>query len=175
MPTTLTPGTIANCRSCNEPIVWQIEDTEISWRRRWVHQATKIARCDASEESDWQADRAQPKQFCIQHVDSGSYYDNYSCHRNVTDAELMMCGIHARKKREAMREDEKLSESAALDQTVLDHLEPFIEKLNVFYELDARVHINEYARYGQQRYTGYVVVNPAKLQELLNRIEEEVE
>lgn len=169
----LEVGTKDECRHCEMPVVWGPPDPDAPFVKAWYHPdrpvendwaRSKVFCEDQPDDSEqrWARKIAAPKSYCV--VPKG---DDRICHASVVDEELFMCGTHSKKEREFLRRSEAYDEQKGLQQALRTFLDPLCDHLNGFYELEARPE-------GDYRgYTGYLVVNPAKLVDLISKIEEE--
>lgn len=173
----LEVGTKDECRFCDMPLVWGPPDPEYPFDKMWYHphrpieddwEKSQIFCYDISEGSEgrWARKVGQPKAFCT--VMKADY--SGPCHAPVVDDELFMCGTHSKKEHQHLRSMEASAEKRGIQRTMHDFLEPLCDHLNGFYDLEARA--ERTGTYGGE-YTGYLVVNPAKLVDLIAKIEEE--
>lgn len=165
----LAVGTESTCRSCGKAVAWLPPDVDWPYSKFWIHLDSKEKHCDPTAE--WMAStRAQPTGYC--EVMKADY--SGPCHATVVDEELFMCGPHAKKERQFREKAETRTENQGIDNTLRNFLEPLCNHINDFYELEARMENFEFGEANRlgRRLTGYIVVNPAKLVELLKEIED---
>jgi len=170
MAKALKVGTTATCRTCGSEIVWKPPVEDMPWSVRWLHEDNEVT-CKGTADEEWMtATRASPVEFCTQNK------ADYSgpCHAAVVDEETFMCAPHAKKEHEYRNRREADAENNGIEKTLREFLEPLCAHLNDFYDLGARIEEWDYhqARVNGRRTTGYIVVNPAKLVELLKEIED---
>lgn len=179
-------GTKDECRSCDMPIVWGPIDVESPFHKSWYHphrrsevEEVEVKFCSSEVQDDefasWKRTSAKPKSYCYEML---SDYSGH-CHASVVDDELFMCGIHSKREREYLAQQENRSESVGVERTIREFIDPLCDHLNGFYDLEARPEKYELNSYGHRnsgrQYSGYIVVNPAKLVDLIKQIEEEFE
>lgn len=105
--------------------------------------------------------RAEPRDYCVQSVDSA--YSSRYCNRRVKDAEIYMCGIHARREREHERKRQKDKEQNDLSNYVFSETVKLQEELKKRFGLDTLTHYD----WKSHAYTGRVIVNPRELLDFL--------
>lgn len=176
-------GTEGTCRHCEATVLYGNPDPDVPFYVQWFHPLRKLPDgvrlrdlifCEEEKpdgKEDWLNNRttAEPREWCLEQK------ADYSglCLSPVGDNDLFMCGIHAKKEYERLEGLEASSERKGIQQTLRDFVDPTVAHLNNYYELEARPERENQRYYGD--YTGYIVVNPAKLVELVRRIEEETD
>lgn len=165
----LKVGTKSTCRTCGQEVAWLPPNPDWPYSKHWIHTSNKERACDPDQE--WLRGKwAEPTSYCT--VTKADY--SGPCHSPAVDDELFMCGPHAKKEIEYRQAQERRSENSGLDEGIKAFLEPLCQHVNDFYDLDARMELYDWSQTSRtgRRYTGYVVVNPAKLVELLKEIED---
>jgi hypothetical protein len=164
------------CLHCKETLIFaRPEDIISAWSRlRWLHQNTMKAACHDGDES-YQGPRilARPTNYCDERLAAG---EGGVCNRPVK--EFGKCGIHDKNARAEFEAQKRIDELVEQDTYVEQTLGARIEYWNLAYDLDASIEerhsgsLWEY-RNGRPRYTGYVRVNPGRLNDLMSKIEQE--
>lgn len=184
-------GTKDECRHCEAVVMWGPPDPELPFTKAWYHPERELedseflnhrVYCEPPPPPDedrdiirrsWHRQKAEPKSWCL--VEKADY--SGPCHAPVVDDELFMCGTHAKKQREYLERQESSLEAQGIENTIREFIDPLVDHLNGFYELEARPELFDYGseayRRSNRRYSGYIVVNPAKLVDLIKQIEEE--
>lgn len=171
------------CVNCKGQLTFDIPPAlkERPWGRMrpvWYHDVTGLAKCGDPENRE--DDRhANPVHWCDAKLTGNDRYGEI-CNRSVK--EYGRCGVHMEDARKQYEREQKINELMQQDEYVEEELGSVVESWNVAYDLDA--HLEETVSYrkgstyhyrsGYARYTGYVVVNPARLNELMKNIEEEL-
>lgn len=165
------------CLHCQGELKWGLPDgIEIStWNKPlWFHTVNGKRACPLPDDPGGISldHRAKPIHYC----DAKVQEYNAICNRPVR--EYGKCGIHSKDAKAEWEREQAIKDLERQDQYVEEALGSIIQHWNEFYDLDAKLQEtqgwNDYKyRIGQARYTGYVVVNPARFAELLKKIEEE--
>lgn len=180
-------GDTDTCRHCKEKVVWDYtpDQKEIiesrPWATRykmvWHHVGTGIVKCGDPENREDDR-RAAPVHWCTARL-SGDRYGE-TCNRPVK--EYGACGTHREDAKRHWENEQRIDELMQQDKYVEEELGSVVEMWNTLYDLDAKLDVTPYYRRnsdanyrsGQAKYTGYVLVNPARLADLMSKIEEEL-
>lgn len=163
------------CRNCGKII--ELMKGEGLYQMHWEHQVTKSHVCEKDDIKETAVKhRAQPENWCWESMAGGSWYSPF-CGRRVKNKELYMCGIHASHKLRADAKAEAESEHYDLNR----HIESEVWKIcNELMEewgedLEARPFSHLDRITGLYTYTGQMVVNPARIKEILDSLQETFE
>ena len=161
------------CLHCQETLIFQVPE-ERAWQKAyWVHKGSGEVFCAERDHQTEGARRAKPVHYCDAKL---ADYSGETCNRPVK--EFGRCNIHNKDARAEFEAQKRINELLEQDHYVQDTVGPLIEYWNTAYDLDARLeeqHDGNSYRYrnGKARYTGYVLVNPARLADIMTKIEEE--
>lgn len=173
----------STCRHCGERVVFgrlrtipeghpkfNAERPAMNIRRYeiWWHAQAEIGeelQCQDAESVDLGGNRyhrrAAPRDYCIVNVDSA--YSSRYCNRRVKDAEIFMCGIHARRERDRERARAKEKEQSDISSYVFSGAVELQTELKERFGLQTSTHYD----WKSHSYTGRVVINPRELLDFL--------
>lgn len=177
----LPRGTRSLCRNCQRPVIWEIHeplDTPVyRLKPRWYHfnpeDPDAIRNCFPNDsEQGWK--HADPVDYCTENLRSDDRFGEI-CNTKISEEnrELGVCGRHAKYERERRLRRERDEFQAQIDEYVAQQLDEVIERWNAYYDLDAHKEPANY-RTGRasSQWSGYISVNPGRLNDLIAKIEE---
>lgn len=178
------PNQTSVCRSCKRPIrfydMWHSKvQGEKAIRQIWVHLQDDQIDCPTGTTAGIGVHglrpRAEPDDLCIESL-QGDAWSRYSrtCYRKVKDADLLMCGIHARTVHEERFKQDAEQQRRAREELIEDGVKELIAKL-LKHGIGAKHYrFRPMGEYGSSP-TGMVIVDPEELLDLLESFEETFE